>query len=65
MRSAGNVNGNTFGNELPRLQGEPPPPSCTLDGCTRPLYCKGMCRSCYQKAWAAAAAKKKAEEAET
>lgn len=63
MRSAGNVNGNTFGNELPRLRDEPPTPSCTLDGCTRPLYSKGMCRMHYQRAWFKAKQQQKAKEA--
>lgn len=64
MRSAGQVGGIHYDNDLPSIPSENPTrPSCTLADCTRPLYSKGMCRNHYQRAWSAA--KKKAEEAET
>lgn len=24
--------------------------TCSVDGCEKPLFCKGMCRACYSKA---------------
>lgn len=51
MRSAGQVNGTTYGNDLPAPEPipdvEPNPAYCSADDCQRPIKCRQLCATHY------------------